>query len=170
MRITITCLAARADVTPRAYADRRRARRLARENAPIDRAPGYTVAMKNNNTLAHFSINADDVDRARAFYERVFGWKFAAWGPPGFYKIDNRESAVLGSLQGRRALVPGTRTLGFECTIGVPSIEATERAVVASGGKVVLARSVIAGVGTLMFFQDPEGNVFGAMQYDAVAE
>jgi hypothetical protein len=29
---------------------------------------------------------------------------------------------------------------------------------------------VIAGVGTLMFFQEPGGNVFGAMQYDPRAE
>jgi len=28
----------------------------------------------------------------------------------------------------------------------------------------------IVGVGTLMFFPDPEGNVFGAMQYDSRAE
>src|SRR3954468_2844201 len=122
-----------------------------------------------SNALAHFSINADNVDRARAFYERVFGWKFAAWGPPGFYQIEGCGS-VMGALQGRRDLVKGTRTIGFQCTIGVPSIDKVEEAVKAGGGKVVLERSVIAGVGTLMFFQDPEGNVFGAMQYDAKAE
>jgi predicted enzyme related to lactoylglutathione lyase len=126
--------------------------------------------MKNNNTVAHFSINADDVERARTFYERVFGWKFAAWGPPGFYMIDAKDSPVLGSLQGRRELVKDQRTVGFECTVGVPSIDATEEAVKAAGGKVLLDRSVIVGVGTLMFFQDTEGNVFGAMQYDAKAE
>ena len=126
--------------------------------------------MNNNNTLAHFSINADDVERSRAFYENVFGWKFAAWGPPGFYMIDAKDSPVIGSLQGRRELVKGTRTVGFECTIGVPSIDATERAVRASGGKVLMERSVIVGVGTLMFFADPDGNAFGAMQYDASAE
>jgi predicted enzyme related to lactoylglutathione lyase len=38
--------------------------------------------------LGHFAINADDVPRARRFYEHVFGWKFNAWGPPGFYQID----------------------------------------------------------------------------------
>jgi predicted enzyme related to lactoylglutathione lyase len=126
--------------------------------------------MDNNNTLAHFSINADNVDRARAFYEKVFGWKFAAWGPPNFYQIEAKDSPVLGALQGRRDLVKGTRTIGFECTISVPSIDATEKAVKAAGGKVVLERSVIVGVGTLMFFQDTEGNVFGAMQYDKQAE
>ena len=124
----------------------------------------------NNNTLAHFSINADDVERARAFYAKVFGWSFHAWGPPGFYQIEAKGSKVLGALQGRRALVDGQRTNGFECTIAVPSIDKTEAAVKAGGGKVLLERSVIVGVGALMFFQDPEGNVFGAMQYDAAAE
>jgi predicted enzyme related to lactoylglutathione lyase len=126
--------------------------------------------MNNNNTLAHFAINADDIDRARAFYEKVFGWKFQAWGPPGFYQIEAKGSPVFGALQKRRALMAGQRTNGFECTIGVPSIDRVEAAVKASGGKVLLDRSVIVGVGTLMFFEDPEGNVFGAMQYDKAAE
>lgn len=34
----------------------------------------------------------------------------------------------------------------------------------------LLERSVIVGVGTLMFFADLDGNAFGAMQYDAAAE
>lgn len=120
------------------------------------------------NQLAHFAINADDVDRARSFYQHVFGWKSTAWGPPGFYQLEG--AGVIAALQGRRDLVKGTRTVGFECTIGVESIDAVEKAVLANGGKILLARSVITGVGTLMFFQDPEGNAFGAMQYDARAE
>jgi predicted enzyme related to lactoylglutathione lyase len=28
--------------------------------------------------IAHFAINADNIDRARRFYEKVFGWKFSA--------------------------------------------------------------------------------------------
>ena len=123
-----------------------------------------------NATLAHFSINADNVEKSRAFYGQVFGWKFAAWGPPGFYQIEAKGSPVLGALQGRRDLVKGERTRGFECTFAVDSIDATEKAVKAAGGKVMLERSVIVGVGTLMFFGDLDGNVFGAMQYDTAAE
>lgn len=118
--------------------------------------------------IAHFSINADNVDRAMKFYEKVFAWKFSAWGPPGFYQIEG--AGTLAALQGRRELIKGVRTIGFECTIGVESIDAVEKAVLAGGGKIALARSVIVGVGTLMFFEDPEGNVFGAMQYDKRAE
>jgi hypothetical protein len=122
------------------------------------------------NTVAHFAINADDVETSRTFYGSVFGWKFNAWGPPGFYMIEAKDSPVLGALQARRELVKGTRTVGFECTFAVESIDATEKAVKSAGGKVVMERSVIVGVGTLMFFADPDGNVFGAMQYDTRAE
>jgi predicted enzyme related to lactoylglutathione lyase len=33
-----------------------------------------------------------------------------------------------------------------------------------------MPKSIIVGVGALMFFRDPEGNVFGAMQPDSQAE
>ena len=131
----------------------------------------YVERMPN---LYHFSINADDVPRARRFYERVFGWKFNAWGPPKFYMIDtgsgDEAAAIRGSLQGRRDLIPGQPTIGFECTIAVPSIDDTHSAVVAAGGKVIMEKSIIVGVGALMFFQDTEGNVFGAIQPDEKAE
>ena len=39
------------------------------------------------NHLAHFAIAADDVERARRFYERAFGWRIEAWGPPDFYAV-----------------------------------------------------------------------------------
>jgi predicted enzyme related to lactoylglutathione lyase len=117
-------------------------------------------------TLTHFAINADDVERSRAFYERVFGWKFEPWGPPGFYNCQPAGSPVRCALQQRRALVPGQRTLGFECTISVDSIDDTEAAVLAAGGTVLMPRAVIPGVGTLMFFGDPDGNLFGAMQHE----
>jgi predicted enzyme related to lactoylglutathione lyase len=118
--------------------------------------------------LYHFSINADDVGRAQRFYERVFAWKFKAWGPPKFYMIEG--AGMRGSLQGRRELIAGQKMIGFECTIAVASIDDTHAAVLAAGGRVVLQKSIIVGVGALMFFEDTEGNVFGAIQPDDQAE
>ena len=124
--------------------------------------------------VAHFAINADDLPRARRFYENVFGWKFQAWGPPGFYMIDTGESSasplLQGSLQQRRELVPGVPMRGFECTISVSDIHATAAAVEANGGAIVMQICTLAGIGRLLFFQDPEGNLAGAMQYDSKAE
>jgi predicted enzyme related to lactoylglutathione lyase len=123
--------------------------------------------------VAHFAINADDVARAKRFYEKVFGWTFSAWGPPNFYQINtgsDDKAGPMGALQKRRYLVEGQPTLGFECTIAVSSIDATAAAVTASGGKTIIEKSTIVGVGTLMFFKDTEGNVFGAIQFDPRAE
>ena len=39
------------------------------------------------NNVCHFAVHADDVERARVFYENVFGWRFEEWGPPEFYLI-----------------------------------------------------------------------------------
>jgi len=124
--------------------------------------------------VAHFAINADDLPRARRFYENVFGWKFQAWGPPGFYMIETGVSSasplLLGSMQQRRELVPGVRMTGFECTISVSDIQATHAAIEANGGAIVMQICTLAGIGRLLFFRDPEGNLAGAMQYDSKAE
>jgi predicted enzyme related to lactoylglutathione lyase len=38
--------------------------------------PEEQTSMPNN--VKHFSINADDVPRAKTFYEKAFGWQFTA--------------------------------------------------------------------------------------------
>ena len=114
--------------------------------------------------LRHFSINAEDVERARGFYERVFGWDFQPWGPPDFYLIDG--AGVGGGLQGRREIVPGARMLGVEATMAVEDVAATGAAVERAGGKVVSGPFHIETVGTLIYFEDTEGNIVGAMRYD----
>jgi predicted enzyme related to lactoylglutathione lyase len=119
--------------------------------------------------VAHFSINADDMKRAQSFYKGAFDWKFEPWGPPGFYMINTGDESgphILGSLQGRRELVPGQRMTGYECTISVPSISKTIAAIKEFGGKLIMQKTVIAGVGSLVFFEDTEGNSVGAMEYD----
>jgi uncharacterized protein len=120
--------------------------------------------------LSHFAINADDVPATRRFYENVFGWRFTAWGPPDFLQIRTTEDGpVLGALQKRRELVEGCPMYGYECTFAVSDVDAVAAAVVASGGRVVMPKATIPGVGELIFFADPAGNVAGAMRYEAGA-
>jgi predicted enzyme related to lactoylglutathione lyase len=123
--------------------------------------------------VAHFAINADDLNRARRFYERVFGWHFEPWGPPGFLQVftgTESEPGIRGALQGRRELVAGQRTIGFECTVAVEDVDAVAAAVTANGGTIIIPRTLIPTVGHLIFFRDTEGNVAGAMQYDPSAQ
>ena len=117
-------------------------------------------------TLRHFAINADDVQRAKRFYEGVFGWDFTPWGPPDFYQVKNAGQGCLGALQGRREIKPDAKMLGAEITMGVDDLKATMAAIEAGGGKVLMGPWRLEGVGELVFFEDTEGNLLGAMQYE----
>jgi predicted enzyme related to lactoylglutathione lyase len=120
-----------------------------------------------SNNLTFFAINADDVPRARTFYETVFRWAFEPWGPPGFYLIETEKdgvTAVGGALQERRELVPGHKMLGYECTITVADIDQTIRAIEANGGRLAAPKFHIPTVGTIAYFFDTEGNVAGISQ------
>lgn len=115
-------------------------------------------------TLRHFAINADEVDRARDFYQAVFGWTFTAWGPPGFYQTRDAGDGVIGALQQRRDW--GDRRMqSFETTIGVDDIQAALATIAANGGRVLMPPYRIDGVGEIAYFEDPEGNICGIAQY-----
>ena len=55
---------------------------------------------------------------------------------------------------------------GFECTIAVSDLGAVTDAAKAAGGRIVMDPYSIPGVGTLIFIEDTEGNLVGAMHYD----
>jgi uncharacterized protein len=130
---------------------------------------GFTMP----NHLAHFAIPADDVERARRFYERVFGWRIEAWGPPDFYLVftdaDRPSGSIakrsdLASARGQQSATAGGG-IGWECTIAVDDLAPIKAAILKHGGKIVHQEFEIVGVGTLIRFEDTEGNIACAMRY-----
>lgn len=121
------------------------------------------------NDINHFAIHADDLDRARSFYETVFGWTFTAWGPPGFYLIKTSDTPDVphGSLQSRSQPRTTDDVCGFECTVNVADVDKATTDIVANGGTIVYEKSIIHGVGEIIRFRDTEGNFLCAMRYDA---
>ena len=118
------------------------------------------------NPVVHFAIEADDVERARRFYETVFEWHFTAWGPPGFYMIS--DCGIHGALQ-QRSGPAGPGAKGFECTMAVADLGAATAAITAAGGTVLGEPFTIPAVGTLQKFRDTENNEAIVMQYTAEA-
>ena len=120
------------------------------------------------NHISHFEIFASDVERARKFYEQVFGWRFEVGGPPDFYLISTGPPVERGVSQGLIAKRPGPAAQGhlnsFRCTISVSSIVETAAAIQAAGGSLRSAVIEIPQVGRLVEFADPDGNVACAMQ------
>ncbi len=115
------------------------------------------------NKLAHFAIEAENVDRARRFYERVFGWRFEPWGPPEFYLIHG--AGVHGALQIRTQPLPEGRK-GFECSFAVDNLDVTMGAIKDAGGGLIGTKHAIPTVGELVQFADTEGNEAIIIQYE----
>jgi uncharacterized protein len=127
------------------------------------------------NQLAHFAIHADDLERARKFYGGVFGWTFQGYGGSmtDFCQIQDASGkflAPLGAMQSRKFNSAPQPVIGFECSIVVDDVDAAARAVEANGGKIVMSRAAIAGVGWVVKFLDTEGNLACAVQYDPAAK
>ena len=120
------------------------------------------------NNVVHFAIHADDCERAMAFYAGVFGWRFNAWGPPGFFQVHTGtedEPGIDGALHGRGEPLTGGGMRGFECTISVDDLDAIRQAVMDHGGTITLEPFEIPTVGRLITFLDTEGNTCNAMRY-----
>jgi predicted enzyme related to lactoylglutathione lyase len=123
------------------------------------------------NHIAHFEIFASDVERARKFYEKVFGWRFEIAGPPDFYLIDTGPAVERGISSGLIAKRSGPAARGplnaFRVTISVDSIADIAAAIEPAGGKLRSAVIDIPNVGKVVEFADTEDNVACAMQYEA---
>ncbi len=118
--------------------------------------------------IGNFSVECDDVERAKAFYETVFGWRIDPWGPPGYYRIttgSTERPGIGGDLRERREPLNGSSNRGFECTINVGALTPLIAAIEANGGKIVVKPFLIEGVGELLYFEDTEGNRVGAMHH-----
>jgi len=122
------------------------------------------------NHIAHFEIFATDVERARRFYERVFGWRFEIGGPPDFYHIFTGAPVEHGISRGLIAKRQGAVSEGainsFRCTVSVSSIKETAEAIKTAGGALRSAIIDIPTVGKVVEFSDTEGNIACAMQYE----
>jgi predicted enzyme related to lactoylglutathione lyase len=119
-----------------------------------------------HGAIAHFAINADDLAASQAFYERLFGWTFHPWGPPGFFQIETPSAPGLrAALQGRRALIDDVKTVGFECTVAVDDVHATLEIARALGATVIMEPVTIPTVCELAFLEDPSGNILGIATY-----
>lgn len=119
------------------------------------------------NQVCFFAIHADDVDRAKNFYQSTFGWTFNAWAP-NFFLIEG--AGIRGSLQQRQTPLSGDGFRGYECTIAVDSIDKAQQAVETAGGKITMPKMELPSVGTMIKFTDTEGNHACAMQYEPGVE
>lgn len=119
--------------------------------------------------VVHFEIPTDNPERASKFYREVFGWQIQKWqGPMEYWLVTtgpDGQPGINGGLTRRQP--PNSGTVN---TIAVVSVDQAVTNIEAKGGKTVMPKTTLPGVGYLAYCQDTEGNVFGVMQEDRSAE
>ena len=123
----------------------------------------YVKIRPMHGDIAHVAINAGDVDASLRFYSRLFGWEFSEYAP-GFHRA-KLPAGLIAAVQARRDLLPDGPTTGLEVTFEAGDLDALAAAVVENGGRILMEKTAIPGVGELVFFADPGGNVAGAIRY-----
>jgi predicted enzyme related to lactoylglutathione lyase len=119
--------------------------------------------------VIHFEIPAAEPDRAAAFYGKVFGWKFDKWAGPTEYWMVTTGTEGTPGINGGMMKKPGG-IASTTNTIGVESVDRAVHAAVAAGGRNIMPKTPIPGVGYFAYCEDTEGNVFGVMQTDQNAK
>ncbi len=118
--------------------------------------------------VVHFEIDAKKPDRAVSFYQKVFDWKIEKWkGPVDYWLITTgnaKEPGIDGGLSKRTEDKPSAVN-----TIDVPSVDKFAKKILENGGKIVRPKMAVPGVGWMVYFEDPEGNVWGLMESDESA-
>jgi predicted enzyme related to lactoylglutathione lyase len=119
--------------------------------------------------VGYFEITAEEPERAVEFYEEVFGWKIEKWkGPIDHWLITTGgkdEPGINGGLGRRTESVP--RQVNY---IIVHSIDEFIEKVEENGGLIMTPKQAIPQVGYYAFFKDPEGNIFGLMEWTASSQ
>lgn len=127
-----------------------------------------------SNRVVHFEIHATDVEKAKQFYETVFGWKFEDWsaftGSPYFGITTGEEGnlGINGGLMQRHGDAPNETAAvnGAVITVQVDNYDEFHDKILAAGGVVALAKAALPGMAWQGYYKDVDGNVFGLHQAD----
>ena len=131
------------------------------------------------NRVIHFEIHASDLEKSKKFYSEVFGWEMQQMGSefgnyvvikngPGMDDLDKlpQDPGINGGMMARRGDAPTSDAAvnAFVCIIGVDNIDAYIEKAQSAGGTVALDKMQVPTVGWLVYFKDPDGNLFGMLQ------
>jgi len=118
-------------------------------------------------TICHFEVPADDIQRAKKFYEQLFGWKIELFPQMEYYGIDTGagDKGVCGGLMKRQQ--PQQPILNY---INCECVDSYSQKVKDLGGQVVMGKTAVPGMGWFAICLDSENNAFGLWESDANAK
>lgn len=122
----------------------------------------------------YFDLTVHDVGQARAFFEKVLGWRFEKFPMPyEYYRIQAGPENEPGIDGGIGAVADAPISGGIpltQVTVPVPDLDEVMSRVVASGGRIVEPKLPIPGIGWYATCAEPGGLRFGIIQADPTAK
>jgi uncharacterized protein len=118
--------------------------------------------------VIHFEIQADNMDRAKDFYEKALGWEVKKYEGPAvgmeYWMLSTGPEGTPGINGGMYKRPTKDANHTYDCTVLVEDIDKTIEAVRAAGGIITREKSLMEGLGWFAGALDTEGNKFGIMQ------
>lgn len=122
------------------------------------------------NSVVHFEVPTDDLERAKKFYQETFGWQLMQMGPDmGNYVLATttetgkngpvKPGAINGGMAKR-----GEQISAPSFAIDVPNIEEALEKIKAGGGEKVSEIMPVGEMGRMVYFKDTEGNLLSLWQ------
>ena len=120
--------------------------------------------------VVHFELPVNDLERARKFYGSIFAWKLQDWPMPdgstyiGVHTtpIDEKTRLPLevGGINGG-IMKRNDKVKAPVFAINVSSIDEKVTMVLKAGGKVIMPKVDMMGMGFYAYVEDTEGNTIG---------
>jgi predicted enzyme related to lactoylglutathione lyase len=120
--------------------------------------------------VIHFEIPADNLERAKKFYQSIFGWQLndmpemnytgVTTVPTDSRHMPKEPGAINGGMYKRTK--PDELPVFY---INVPSIDDYLKKVERAGGKTILSKQKVSDMGFYARLSDTEGNVIGLWEH-----
>jgi predicted enzyme related to lactoylglutathione lyase len=122
-----------------------------------------------DHTIVHFEIPADDVEKLRKFYSELFGWKIEKMPGPVEYwgiatvPVNEKGMPMRPGVNGgmMKTQNPEHKPVNY---IAVESVDEYVKKIEALGGRVIVPKMEVPGIGWWASALDPEGNQFAILQ------
>jgi hypothetical protein len=118
--------------------------------------------------IVWFEIPADEPERAKAFYSKLFGWKISPFpNMPDYQHIDTGgpEDSPDGGLMKR--MHPEQTITQY---VGVPSVAKFMAKIEKLGGTICKSKTAVPGMGYFAICQDTEHNTFAIWEMNPKAK
>ena len=120
----------------------------------------------SKHPIVHVEISAQDLEAAGKFYADVFGWKVQQMPEMSYAMFETDEGELGGGLNPVTDENPAGSVVVY---IDADDINATLSQVEKSGGKSLVPKTLIPGMGWFAIFVDPTGNKIGLYTTDPQA-